>query len=549
MAQVEFKKKGGTFMNKLKLKKLNKGVSQVRVINDWVLGDTLGMGGYSKVKLGINRKTGQKCALKIMLADQSGKISDSKKKQLIRELNVMKKVKHENVIQLIEFDENAEYPEADGSKTACIVTVLEFASGGELFDFLMFTGCFDEYATRAYFHQMVNGLDAMHKIGIAHRDLKPENLLLDENYVLKIADFGFATEFIDETGKTQKMKTACGTKGYLAPELLKGKKYTHKCDIFALGIILFTTFAGFPPFQNAVETDWWWDKLSKGWKYIAASEKQKYQKDRDKHIAAGKAKIELFWKAHERTRQFPSDLKNLLEIMLHPYSEYRYDIINIREHVWYQGKYYNNNELRKYLQQRVRTVMKERAVKIKKQLEEQGVTSIDQYRKRPIFNHESPMQKRAKELDPSNEFFKYMDHVKDDLFVNTLYQFFTYVPPAEISARIERVADRAGAKTTISPKNNLTMVRCAVAFDDKGGDEDVIFAAKQFFVDDSDYNNNNNDQNNDNEQNNEIPNDKKYLVSFKRLKGSHMAYQKAIEDFYKAKEIMQTMNFEDLNFE
>ena len=94
------KKKG--YFSKLKMRKLNKGNNQqVRMINDWVLGDTLGMGGYSKVKLGIHRKTGQKAALKIMLADESGQISDSKKKQLIRELNVMKKVKHENVIQLI----------------------------------------------------------------------------------------------------------------------------------------------------------------------------------------------------------------------------------------------------------------------------------------------------------------------------------------------------------------------------------------------------------------------------------------------------------------
>merc|ERR1719244_45423 len=92
------------------------------------------MGGYSKVKLGIHKKTGQKVALKIMMADESGKISESKKKQLIRELNVMKKVKHENVIQLIEFDEKA---------------------------------------SRSYFHQMINGLEAMHKLGIAHRDLKP----------------------------------------------------------------------------------------------------------------------------------------------------------------------------------------------------------------------------------------------------------------------------------------------------------------------------------------------------------------------------------------
>jgi len=517
------------------------------MINDWVLGDTLGMGGYSKVKLGIHRKTGQKAALKIMLADENGKISDSKKKQLIRELNVMKKVKHENVIQLIEFDENAEYPESDGRKTKCIVTVLEFASGGELFDFLMFTGCFDEYASRSYFHQMIDGLEAMHKLGIAHRDLKPENLLLNDRYVLKIADFGFATSFLDESGsgKIQKMKTACGTKGYLAPELLKGKKYTHKCDIFALGIILFTTYAGFPPFQNAVETDWWWDKLSKGWKYIVASEKQKYQKDRDKHIAAGTAKIELFWKAHERTRQFDKILKNLLERMLHPYAEYRYDIKHIKAHKWYNGKTYNAQELRKYLQQRVRTVVKERAVKIKKQLEEQGVTSVEKYSRRDptsTQHKQSPMEIRAKELDPNNQFVKYMDHVKDDLFVNTFYQFFTYCAPAEIAARVERIADRAGAKITISPKNNITLIRCAVAFDDKGGDEDVIFACKQFLVDDADYTE---DDDADYKEKEEVT-DKRYVVSFKRLKGSHLAYQKAIEDFYGAKEIMAAMNFDNI---
>jgi len=549
---MQSRSKKGMF-SKLKMRKLNKGSNQVRMINDWVLGDTLGMGGYSKVKLGVHRKTGQKCALKIMLADESGKISDSKKKQLVRELNVMKKVNHKNVIQLVEFDENAEYPESDGRKTKCIVTVLEFASGGELFDFLMFTGCFDEFASRSYFHQMIDGLEAMHKLGIAHRDLKPENLLLDENYVLKIADFGFATSFIDEqSGKSHKMKTACGTKGYLAPELLKGKKYTHKCDIFAYGIILFTTFAGFPPFQNAVETDWWWDKLSKGWKYIVASEKQKYQKDRDKHIAAGTAKIELFWKAHERTRQFDKILKNLLERMLHPYAEYRYDIKHIKLHKWYNGKCYTEQELRSYLQKRVRTVVKERAVKIKKQLEEQGVTSVESYKRRdPTSKGQSkqtPMEIRAKELDPKNEFVKYMDHVKDDLFVNTFYQFFTYAPPAEIAARVERIADRAGAKVTISPKNNISLVRCAVAFDDKGGDEDVIFACKQFLIDDADYQQEDDekDEDDDEEVQEKDMSDKRYVVSFKRLKGSHLAYQKAIEDFYGAKEIMAAMDFDDI---
>merc|ERR1712241_87688 len=175
--------------------------------------------------------------------------------------------------------------------------------------------------------------------------------------------------------------------------------------------------------------------------------------------------------------------------------------------------------------------MGERAVKIKKQLEEQGVTSVECYKRRdPTSKGQAamtPMEKRAKELDPKNEFVKYMGHVKDDLFVNTFYQFFTYAPPAEIAARVERIADRSGAKTTISPKNNVSLVRCAVAYDDKGGDEDVIFACKQFLIDDADYKEEDQDeeesdveeqpQNQDNHNKSELK--KRYLASFKRLKG------------------------------
>merc|ERR1712228_791256 len=161
-------------------------------------------------------------------------------------------------------------------------------------------------------------------------------------------------------------------------------------------------------------------------------------------------------------------------------------------------------------------------------------------------------QIRAEELDPEDNFEKYVDHVKDDLFVNTFYQFFTYARPAEIAARLERVADRNGAKITISPQNNITLIRCAVAFDDKGGDEDVIFACKQFLIDDADYKEDDEEEEEEEEEKEQGPQDKdsmedkRYLASFKRLKGSHLAYQKAIEDFYQAKEIMAAMDIKDI---
>merc|ERR1712228_805984 len=157
----------------------------------------------------------------------------------------------------------------------------------------------------------------------------------------------------------------------------------------------------------------------------------------------------------------------------------------------------------------------------------------------------NPIQTRAKELDPMNEFVKYMDHVKDDLFVNTFYQFFTYAPPAEIAVRIEKVAGRVGAKITIAPKRNISLIRCSVRFVDKGNDEDIIFSCKQFLIDDAYYKQQEDDKKRD-ENDKEEYKYKRYIVSFKRLKGSHFAYQKVIEDFYGAKEIKAVMDFDDI---
>jgi len=476
-----------------------------------------------------------------------------KKKQLKRELNVMKKVKHPNVIELIEYLDDVKYPEADGSKKSCIVTVLEFAPGGELFDFLMFTGCFSEEAARTYLYQFLNGLEAMHKLGIAHRDLKPENLLMDADYNLKIADFGFATEFLSQDGSQIMMQTACGTKGYLAPELLKGKKYTQKCDLFAVGIILFTTYAGFPPFQNAVDTDWWWEKLLKGWGLFESAKTTEDKKEKATMEQKSKEKFELFWKAHERSRQFSDDLKELCVNILHPNPKMRYDIPDVRKHQWYRGKIYNTEEIKKYMEKRIRLVMKERALKVKKQAEEQHLTSVSKNYIVRGDNLKSEIQKRVETLDPNNEFNKYLDHLKDDTFVNTYYRFLTFKKPNEVAARIERIADRLHSEITFAPSQHIIMIRSTVTFDNDTSEEDIVIAVKQFIYDgtDSQENANNNNNNDDtkesiNNQDINVNENLRYIVAFKRLKGSPITYQQVVEQFYNADDIVDIMDTADI---
>ncbi len=116
---------------------------------------------------------------------------------------------------------------------------MELAQGGELFDFVANTGRFKENVARAFFHQFMDALRYMHMAGICHRDLKPENIMLDANFNLKIADFGFAAPTLGRD-KSGQLSTQLGTTSYMAPEIHLGKPYSgQSVDLFASAIILF----------------------------------------------------------------------------------------------------------------------------------------------------------------------------------------------------------------------------------------------------------------------------------------------------------------------
>lgn len=129
--------------------------------------------------------------------------------------------------------------------------MLNLASAGELFDFISASGPFSEDLARYYFKQALEGLDYCHSMRVAHRDLKPENLLLDSDYTLKLADFGFAGPLMGRDGKGY-LFTKLGTYNYMAPEIHEEKPYNGATvDLFALAIILFIMVSSHPPFNTA----------------------------------------------------------------------------------------------------------------------------------------------------------------------------------------------------------------------------------------------------------------------------------------------------------
>jgi len=137
---------------------------------------------------------------------------------------------------------------------------MEYASGGELFDYLLLKRRLTEQEACKYFQQIISGIEYLYKHNISHRDLKPENLLFDQKKDIKIVDFGLSTYY----EKGELLQSCCGSPSYAAPEMLLGKYYNGLLvDIWSSGIILYAIIAGYLPFQDP-DNDKLFEKIIKG---------------------------------------------------------------------------------------------------------------------------------------------------------------------------------------------------------------------------------------------------------------------------------------------
>ncbi|KAL7926888.1 hypothetical protein ACQKWADRAFT_92236 [Trichoderma austrokoningii] len=237
---------------------------------DFILGNTIGEGEFGKVKLGWKQDSSVQVAIKLIKRDTVGH-NPTRLAKIKREVTILRGIHHPNIVRLIDMVETDRY----------IGIILEYASGGELFDYILNHRYLKDNSARRLFSQLVSGVGYLHKKGIVHRDLKLENLLLDRNRNIIITDFGFANTFDSHDELTEEeelnlsdrdfvkrlgldkvktngmrkgdlMQTSCGSPCYAAPELVVSDSlYTgRKVDVWSCGVILYAMLAGYLPFDD-----------------------------------------------------------------------------------------------------------------------------------------------------------------------------------------------------------------------------------------------------------------------------------------------------------
>lgn len=264
----------------------------------YVLGSTLGEGEFGKVKLGWRKDGKQPSQVAIKLIKRHSIPRGSERESKVhREINALKKLSHPNIVRLEEVLQNDKY----------VGIVLDYASGGELFDYIFHHKHLKDSMASRLFSQLVSGVDYMHSKLIVHRDLKLENLLLDKHKNIIITDFGFVNSFTDGN---ELMKTSCGSPCYAAPELvLKNEPYeARKVDVWSCGVILYAMLAGYLPFDD----------------------------DPDNPEGTNIAKLYNYISSTELT--FPEYVqplpRNLLRNILVPEPKFRYTLRQVRQHSW-----------------------------------------------------------------------------------------------------------------------------------------------------------------------------------------------------------------------
>ena len=225
-------------------------------VADYIIAEQIGVGTFSKVTKGMHIITGEKVAIKIL--DKS-KINDEiDVKHITRELEILKSISHENIVQLYE----------SISTSHNFYLVMEYIDGGDLGDYIAKNISLSEHMACHFFRQLISVIEYLNDMGITHRDLKPENILLDSSHNnIKVIDFGLS----NYCANSELLNSACGSPCFASPEMLSGNSYQGvTTDLWSAGIVLYSMLVGTLPFDDQ-ELNSLYEHIKIGTFYIPSS--------------------------------------------------------------------------------------------------------------------------------------------------------------------------------------------------------------------------------------------------------------------------------------
>ncbi|EAR86022.1 Serine/Threonine kinase domain protein (macronuclear) [Tetrahymena thermophila SB210] len=210
--------------------------TKLKKVGDYIFIKQIGSGAYSTVHQGKHNQTYQKVAIKMI---PNSKLNETIYQRVVSEIKILTRLNHPNIVRIIDFKKTSQN----------YYLIFEFCSNGDLENYIKkhYEGKISETLCQQVIFQVREAFKELTKHKIVHRDLKLANILVDEEFTIKIADFGFAKHNQDD----DLLKSTLGTPITMAPEILNGKQYNEKCDIWSLGVIIYQMVFGKPPFMPA----------------------------------------------------------------------------------------------------------------------------------------------------------------------------------------------------------------------------------------------------------------------------------------------------------
>lgn len=293
----------------------------------------LGEGGQAKYpyflrSVYLGSRKGQLYALKVYLPGANREAA------FRMEVKFLKQLRFAHLINLVEYHQAVKVRVAKRGEEVRPMIVLEYASGGELFEYVSKLGGFSQEMCRTYMHQLLAAIKYMADIGVAHRDLKPENLLFDEDFMLKVSDFGLAREAKGDLGNFR-LQTRVGTEGYKSPEMETGDYNGLQADMFAAGVVLFVMYSGGPPFLSTRSHD------------------RIYKMIREKNFIK-------FWQLHEKNKPtgfYSSQFKRLINSFFSVEPDRRPTFDSLQEDEWMNGSQLSKEEMVAEMQKKAKELV------------------------------------------------------------------------------------------------------------------------------------------------------------------------------------------------